>query len=80
MLIRLPGPPLSACKNKGDGRHGAAWFLQQVALLQCGPVSGPWAAPHWTEAAQFPALQIGRSDLIIPESNASSATKSSGNV
>lgn len=42
----------------------AAWFLQQVALLQCGPrVGGKQTAPHWTEAAGFPALQIGRSDF-----------------
>lgn len=66
---------------KGTADSEAAWFLQKVALLRCGPrVGGKQAAPHWPEAAWFPALQIGRSDFIIPASNASSVTKSSGNV
>ena len=65
----------------GTASTEAAWVLQQVALLRCGPrVGGKQAAQHWPEAARFPALQIGRSDFIIPASNASSVTKSSGNV
>ena len=48
---------------------GAALFLQQVALLQCGLGVGGKGLPHSglkRLEAQFPALQMGRSDFIIP--------------
>lgn len=47
----------------------AALFLQQVALLPFGNRAGGKGPPHWIEVAvvvQFPALQMGRSDFIVP--------------
>lgn len=46
----------------------AALFLQQVALLPFGNRVGGPGLPHGIEAvlAQFPAVQMGRSDFIVP--------------
>lgn len=46
----------------------AALFVQQVALLPFGNRVGGPGPPHWIEAAvaQFPAVQMGRSDFIVP--------------
>lgn len=46
----------------------AALFLQQVALLPFGNRVGEPGPPRGIEAvlAQFPAVQMGRSDFIVP--------------